>query len=102
MKKIINGKKYDTETAKKIGYWSNNYNCSDFNYCAETLYRKKNGEFFVHGEGNAMSKYSVSCGQNSWSGGQEIIPLTEEKAKRWAEKYLTGDEYEEIFGEVAE
>ena len=38
MKKIINGRKYDTETAKEIGYWSNGYPCSDFNHCNETLY----------------------------------------------------------------
>ena len=45
MKKIINGRKYDTETAKEIGYWSNGYPCSDFNHCEETLYLKKTGEY---------------------------------------------------------
>lgn len=32
-------------------------------------------------------------------GGRYIIS---EAAQKWAEQYLTGDEYEEIFGEVAE
>ena len=102
MKQIINGKKYNTETAKEMGCWSNNYYTNDFNYCEETLYRKKTGEFFLHGEGGAMSKYSQSCGQNTWSGGSEIIPMTEAEAREWAEKHLTVDEYEEIFGEVEE
>lgn len=29
MKKIINGKKYDTETATSVGEYSSNYACSD-------------------------------------------------------------------------
>lgn len=102
MKKIINGKKYDTETAKKIGFSTNNLPYSDFTYCDETLYRKKTGEFFLYGEGGAMSKYSQPCGQNCRCGGSEIIPMTEEEAKKWTEKNLNTDEYEEIFGEVEE
>ena len=56
MKKIINGRKYDTETAKEIGYWSNGYPCSDFNHCEETLYLKKTGEYFLYGEGGALTE----------------------------------------------
>lgn len=29
MKKIINGKKYDTETAKELGSWSNGLECEE-------------------------------------------------------------------------
>lgn len=46
MKKIINGRKYDTETAKEIGYWSNRYPCGNFNWCQETLYKKKQVNIF--------------------------------------------------------
>lgn len=95
-------KKYDTETAKRVGSWSNNYNYGDFNYCSEELYCKKTGEFFLYGFGGAMSKYSQSCGNNCTSGGESIIPLSENGAKKWAEKYLDADEYETIFGEVEE
>lgn len=41
MKKIINGRKYDTETAKEVGFFSNEYPCGDFNWCQETLYKRK-------------------------------------------------------------
>lgn len=101
MKKIIGGKKYDTGTAKKMGSHSYSHP-GDFSYFSEELYRKKTGEFFLFGEGGASSKYSKSCGCNTWSGSEEIIPLTELEAKKWAEKHLTADEYEEIFGEVTE
>lgn len=36
------------------------------------------------------------------SGGEQIIPLTIESAQKWAEEYLDADEYEKIFGEIAE
>ena len=100
MKKIINGKKYDTDTAKEVG--SSQRNCGELSYCCEELYRKKIGEFFLYGEGGPASKYAESCGNNSWSGGCRIIPLTYEAARAWAEKHLDADEYEAIFGEVSE
>ena len=102
MKKIINGKVYDTNSANNVGGWANNRSVTDFDYCSETLYRKRTGEFFLYGEGGAMSKYSVSRGNNSWSGGEMIIPLSYEAAQKWAEKHLSGDDYESIFGEVDE
>ncbi len=49
-----------------------------------------------------MTKYNRKTGQNEWSGGEEIIPLTVGEAQEWAERYLDADEYEEIFGEVEE
>jgi len=100
MKKYINGKKYDTETAKEVGSWSNNRSYRDFSWCEETLYRKKTGEFFLHGEGGALSRYSQPANGNMRGSGEEIRPLTFDEAREWAEEHLTGDEYEAIFGEI--
>lgn len=102
MKKIINGKVYDTETAKCVGRRENGRYASDFEWFAEALYQKRTGEFFLHGEGGPMSKYAESAGNNCWTGGQSIIPLTYEAAHKWAEKNITADEYEAIFGPVLE
>lgn len=102
MKKIISGKMYNTETAIDVGYYSNNVPCSDFSHFCETLFRKKTGEYFIHGTGGPASKYAESCGQNSWSGGSRIIPLTYANARTWAEEHLDTDEYEAEFGEVTE
>ena len=101
MKKIIGGKKYDTDTARLIGGISYGYP-SDLNYWSEELYLKRTGEFFLYGEGGPMSKYARYCGQNQWAGGEEIIPLSLEEAQEWAETYLTAEEYEEIFGACEE
>lgn len=102
MKKIINGKVYDTETAKRVAVYYASCGRSDFHYYEEELYRKKTGEFFLYGEGNAASPYSRRCGQNEWCGGEKIVPLTFKEAQEWAEKHLDGDEYCAIFGEPDE
>lgn len=101
MKRIINGKVYDTDKARECG--SDSYsNSRDFNHWSETLYQKRTGEFFLHGSGGPMSRYAERVEQNMWSGGQQLIPLSYDKARQWAEEHLTGDEYESIFGEVSE
>ena len=101
MKKIINGKMYNTETAKEIERWSNNLSDRDFNNCTEILYRKKTGEFFIHGWGGPMSKYAESHG-NEISGSETIIPITEAEAKAWLEEKGTTEAYIETFGEPEE
>lgn len=102
MKKIINGKLYNTETAKVLGYWDNDLSIRDFNFCSEKLFLKKTGEYFLFGNGGANSKYSRSCGQNEWCGDSKIIPLTESEARDWSETHLNADEYIEIWGEPEE
>ena len=101
MKKIINGKMYNTETAKYLAAWWNGLGCNDFGYVYEDLYKKKTGEFFLHGRGGANSKYAERYGR-CFSDGEAITPLTEEEAREWAEKKLEVEEYIEIFGEPEE
>lgn len=101
MKKIINGKRYDTETAQLIGSASYS-NRTDFHFWSEELYRKKTGEFFLYCEGGPASKYGRQIEQNTWSGGEQIIPITLAEAQKWAEKYLDADKYEEVFGRIEE
>ena len=101
IKKIINGKMYNTETATELGEFWNGLSTNDFRNLSETLYRKKSGEFFLYGQGGAMTEYSRPVG-NMTCGGEKIIPFTEEQAKRWAEERLNANEYIEIFGEPEE
>lgn len=102
MKKIINGKVYDTDKAQEMATWSNGGSWRDFSHFEETLYRKKTGEYFLHGEGGPMTQYAVAEGQNSWTGGSRIMPMSYQDATAWAETHLDGDAYERIFGEVTE
>lgn len=102
MKKIIEGKVYNTETATRVGEWSNEYYCNDFRFVSEELYKKKNGEFFLYGEGGAMSIYAEPEGNNSWTGGSAINPLTPKEAYDWTMEKLSASEFEKIFGAVSE
>ena len=102
MKKIINGRKYDTDTAQEIGHWSNSLSYTDFGYCEETLYRKKTGEFFLCGEGGAMSRYATSYNDGMTGGGKRIIPIDQEEAEEWIERHCSTETYEEVFGTVEE
>ena len=101
MKKVINGKLYNTDTAMEMGEYWNGLAASVFEYTIEALYRKKNGEYFLYGRGGARSSYARRVG-DMWGWGEEIRPLTEGQAKEWAERNLTADEYIEIFGEPEE
>lgn len=63
---------------------------------------KRTGEFSLHGEGGARSPYATWYGGGYVEGGERIIPLAEAEAEAWAEKHLSGDQYEALFGAVEE
>ena len=93
---------YDTDTAEKIQEWDNGIFGNNFRTCEETLYKKTTGEYFIYGSGGALSKYSISCGNNSSCGSSDIIPLTKDRAKIWMETNGNPDVYINEFGEVPE
>lgn len=98
MKKIIEGRVYNTETAKLLGEYSYS-NRTDINYFSEKLYRTKSGAYFLYGEGGPASRYSKQVGQNRWTGGEEIRAMSPQGARAWAKEHLDADKYAEIFGE---
>lgn len=98
MKKVIDGKLYDTEKAAIVRSWDNGLAADDFDWISETLHRKRTGEFFLHLEGGARTPLAERVEQNSWAGGEKVQPLSFDQAKEWAERRLSGEAYEEIFG----
>lgn len=97
MKKIIAGKLYNTETATLIGYTSNEVSKLDFKYFEEDLYRTKKGAWFLAGKGGPLSNYATPVESGGWTGGEKIIPLSEEAAKDWVEKNLSTEAYLKLF-----
>jgi len=96
VKKIIKNKLYSTETACSCG--SASYGApGDFDFWEEELFRKRTGEFFLYGSGGARTRYANNTGNNCWSAGSDIIPLTLEAAREWAERHLSPEKYQEIF-----
>lgn len=101
MRRIINGKKYDTETAEEVGYASSGGSKCDFSYWEETLFKKKTGEFFLSGEGHGFTRWACSCGNMSGYG-HGLEPISLEEATEWGERHLSGEKYEDVFGQVEE
>jgi hypothetical protein len=95
MIRIINEKRYNTDTARLIAgtkcslitrilrTGSSFFNKGDFSYLSEDLYRTRKGAWFLHGSGGPMTRYVVEIGNNTSSGGSEIIPMTEDQAFSW-------------------
>lgn len=101
MKKVINGKRYNTESARYIGEYNAPYATNDFNWYCETLYLKQTGEFFLHGEGNALTRYAEQY-IDGVGYGEKLMPLTDDEARKWVEENLEVDVYDELFGEGEE
>ncbi len=100
MKRIINGTRYDTETATAVGTYESNHFTTDFEHWTATLYispRKK--YYFLHGTGGPMSRYGEPSG-NCWVSGEKLEPLSCEEAMRWAEEYLEPEEMDKGFGHL--
>lgn len=95
MIKIIDGKSYNTETSEKLAEYWNGCSRLDFRFMSEDLYKTKKGQFFIAGEGGAMTKYSKTCG-NMRCSGEHIDLLSEAEAREWIEQYAN-DKYLEIF-----
>ena len=85
MKRVINGKRYDTDTAQRIAGAESSCNYGDFRYWSEDLYRTKNGAWFVAGEGGALSRWSEACGSNGRCGSSGILPMSADEAREWCE-----------------
>ena len=74
MKRVINGKLYNTNTAVELACYEANATDS-LNYITERLYRKRTGEYFIHGEGGTRTRYAASDGDGWSRGGEAIFPL---------------------------
>lgn len=101
MKEVINGKVYNTETATEVAEYWNQLAHGNFYYFEENLFITKKGSWFLYGKGGAYSKYGTCYGNYSkW--GEKIIPLTEEEAFKWCEKYNELEAIEEYFPDYIE
>lgn len=98
MKKIINGLRYDTDSAVKVGWASNSAPMSDFSWWEATLYRTpRSGRYFLAGEGGPMTTFSKACCGNLRGYGERVIPMSKIEAREWAEQNLTTEELEAAF-----
>ena len=102
MKKIIDGKTYDTEKAELIKSWENGFFVGDLKYRSKDLYRTKKGNWFIYHAGGAMTDMSKSAGNNSYSGSTKIEPVSEDDAFKFLCSHEGTEEAEEYFSEKIE
>ena len=102
MRKIINGRKYDTDTAKEICSTNvRNLSKADFNYLCFTLFLKKTGEFFIEKETyNDLEIYLESDIENLEIHDSRGFLVCD--AKDFIAEFGSVEQYEELFGEVSE
>lgn len=79
MIRVINGKRYNTDTAKTIYSWDNGQFIDDFRRRDKTLYLTNKGNWFIHHEGGAMTDMAKAHGTAS-TGSENIEPVSENDA----------------------
>ena len=96
VKRIIDGKTYNTETAAQLASWSSTNN-------PDTAQRPEHGGILFQTRFGAYFVVQYDEGQDPWDDNYErLIPLEPEQAQRWAEKHCSADDVEALFGEMPE
>lgn len=85
MKKIINGKLYNADTARVICELESNAYVSDFEWHETYLYRTKNGAFFIAGRGNAASIWAEPCCGGGHTNGEGLRVIDDLEARQYME-----------------
>ena len=97
VKRIIDGRTYNTETATQLASWStaSDPNTQGIGYEAGGfLYQTRHGAYFV---------VNYNDGLDPWEDDYEkLIPLEPGQAQRWAEQHCSVEEIEALFGEMPE
>lgn len=103
MKAIIDGKRYDTETAKHVAELSNMAHMrGDFGYWEAELYRTPRGNWFLAGHGGPQTSWARAVPGGGWSGSEGIIPIGEDDARQLLEERGLDQVVEEHFGDIIE
>jgi hypothetical protein len=91
MRRVINGKRYDTDQASLIHQWDNGKYVSDFHYRSKDLYRTAKGAWFLHHVGGAFTDMGRPVGNNGRGGSADIEPISDADAQAFLESH-GGDE----------
>lgn len=87
MIKVINGKRYNTETADAVFYYNNGKFQSDFGYRSKTLHLTPKGSWFLHHWGGPMTDMAVAVGSNGRGWGEEIEAVSGDDAYGFLEAH---------------
>lgn len=85
MKRVIDGRIYNTQTADEVCELVCHHYPGDFQFHETTLYRTPKGAYFLAGKGGPMSMWAQPEGNNGYSGGSGLRVIDAEEARGYAE-----------------
>lgn len=104
MKKTINGKRFDTETATLIGFVNNLVGTFPAEskdgptYWEAGLYvTPRSKEYFLAGKGGPMTRFAQHKDGSRYRGGAGVVPMTDKDAADFAKWYLNPSVVEQYF-----
>lgn len=98
MKKIINNRVFDTDTAQLIKCADHDNITSNEGSCKQNLYRKRTGDYFLCVSGaRADSFHNLRLTDAKHDRERHIYLLTFEQARAWCEAEMTAEEWLENF-----
>ena len=100
MKLTIKAQVYDTQKAKLVAKVAHE-GAAKLRSVVETLYRSRNGNWFLHGKGGALTEYAQHRA-DTITAGERITPFTEDEALDWCELNLAQSAIERHFGHLIE
>ena len=92
MIKVIDGKRYNTETAEIVFTHTNGCYADDFRFRRKQLFRAPKGAWFIHHYGGAMTDMAVSVGNNGRGGSEDIEPVSDDDAYGFLEAHSDDSE----------
>jgi hypothetical protein len=89
MLRIIDGRRYNTDTAVVTIDVSPHiaYSRNDFHWEDTYLHRTKSGAWFLSGKGGPLTRWSRKSGQNTWTNGGGIQVIDAGEARELMERY---------------
>ena len=94
MLKIIDGKRYNTETAEQVLFHNNGKYQNDFGYRSTTLFRTNNGAWFIRHYGGPFTDMATSAG-NGLGWGEELEPVSDDAAFKFLQSHSDYPEAQE-------
>ena len=87
MIRVINGLRYNTETAEQVYFWNNGHYEGDFKLRVKSLYRTPKGAWFLYHRGGAMTDMAVSVGGGGTGGSSDLEAISADDAYGFLEAH---------------
>jgi len=97
MKVVIKGVRYNTASSDRICTIKAN-SPNEFTHMEATLYRTKIAKrYFLAGRGGMLSLFARREQSSCWVGGDGVIPLNKDDARKLAKRYATAEDVARFF-----